>query len=124
MESHLIGTARAHYSKESGHIPGIVASHRPDLTTRKSPTTANTRRVPGAYNRDIIRTYVNDTHKYGEPGHVGDARQTAGRKYLYAPPRRLDFLTSVLRSIVGYRSMDPLREWQWVRNETRASSGL
>jgi hypothetical protein len=49
--------------------------------------------------------------------HVGDARQTAGRKYLYAPLRRLDFLASVLHLLVVFRSMDLTREWRWTRNE-------
>jgi hypothetical protein len=49
--------------------------------------------------------------------HVGDKRQTAGRKYLYAPLRGLDFLTSVLRLLVVYRSMDLMREWRRARNE-------
>jgi hypothetical protein len=49
--------------------------------------------------------------------HVGDARQTAGCKYLYAPPRRLDFLASVLHLLVVFRSMDLTREWRWTRNE-------
>jgi hypothetical protein len=44
-------------------------------------------------------------------------RETAGRKYLYAPLRRLDFLTSVLRLLVIYRSMDLMRDWRWTRNE-------
>jgi hypothetical protein len=49
--------------------------------------------------------------------HVGDARQTAGRKYLYAPLRRLDFLASVLHLLVVFRSMDLTREWRWTRKE-------
>ena len=49
--------------------------------------------------------------------HVGDARQTAGRKYLYAPLRRLDFLASVLHLLDVFRSMDLTREWRWTRNE-------
>jgi len=49
--------------------------------------------------------------------HVDDARQTAGRKYLYASLRRLDFLASVLHLLVVFRSMDLTREWRWTRNE-------
>jgi hypothetical protein len=49
--------------------------------------------------------------------HVGDARQTAGRKYLYAPLQRLDFLASVLHLLVVFCSMDLTREWRWTRNE-------
>ena len=49
--------------------------------------------------------------------HVDDARQTAGRKYLYASLRRLDFLASVLLLLVVFRSMDLTREWRWTRNE-------
>ena len=44
-------------------------------------------------------------NSFGRPvalGHVGYARQPAGRKHLYAPLRRLDFLTSVLRLLVFF----------------------
>jgi hypothetical protein len=49
--------------------------------------------------------------------HIGDGAKTAGRKYLYSPPRRLDFLPSVLHLLVVFRSMDLTRKWRWPRNE-------
>jgi len=48
--------------------------------------------------------------------HIGDARETAGRKYLYAPLRRLDLVTAVLRLLVIFRSIEVMREWRWTRN--------
>jgi hypothetical protein len=59
-------------------------------------------------------------NSFGQPRalrHIGDARQAAGHKFFYAPLRRLDFLTSILRLLVVFRSMELTREWRWTRNE-------
>ena len=51
--------------------------------------------------------------------------EIAGSKYLYAPLRRLDFLTSALRFLVVLRSMDltRVRRNGGGRRKERASSG-
>jgi hypothetical protein len=83
-----------------------MQTRRPNLIGRLTPLARR------------VSTHTAITHSASRAlRHVGDARQTAGRKYLYAPLRRLDFLASVLHLLVVFRSMDLTREWRWTRNE-------
>src|SRR3981081_1709509 len=84
---------------------------RPNLIGRLTPLA---RRVSA----HTASSYTAITHSASRAlRHVGDARHTAGRKYLYAPLRLVDFLASVLHLLVVFRSMDLTREWRWTRNE-------
>jgi hypothetical protein len=62
-------------------------------------------------------TAITHSRSAGACGISAMRAQTAGRKYLYSPPRRLDFLASVLHLLVVFRLMDLTREWRWPRNE-------